>query len=1238
MQGCIIYIILACIPPLGFHSIANAEDILVSEERDTVRVEEGVREIIEEFALAVQLFDDGDYSLAMDHFRSIIESYPQTSQGIESRFYLGMVYRQLGQHENARMTLQTFALTFPDHKRAPDAWWNVADIYAGQNRFNDAGLALERLIQFHPDHKIIPRALFQASTYFEEAGDRKKSDEYLRRIILRHSGSNVILDARLRFGAYRLEDSAYSKAGDVFRRVISEIPEQASDIRSMEMRAEAIFGLARAYHNLRVFDRAEEQYRRVINQYENTPSYSEALLHRAELHHQQGEHLEAVDQYRRAQRSTEGSDNENKKYIARRAMLGIAESYNALGDYSSAATFFDLYARQFAATASKQELITIWQGAARSNEGMRNYLRAVEWWDRIIDIGAPDDIKEEAYIRSAMNHLAARNYHDTAERFRKYAESFNTPQAAEALYRLGKLYEEQLNDPRKALSAYEEIAYRFPESRFIDDALYGQARMQLKIGNDRNAYHIVREFQERFPGSALIPEANSLKEELEVYHLQDRDGGFQSITMLMSEMIAGAPRGELAFQLGDIYLNKLKQYPEAARQFETALSLELPQDKKTRAEYLYAYSLYRAAQRSEDRRSEALAKLRDLSDRPARAPNSVTISYYHLEVLRMVAGPAEYINAAEKYIETFPRSEHVPAVHMAHARTFEAIGELTNAIEKYNQIARQYQNQPAAGEATFRLAKHYLAAGESQESIDLFTSYIRRYSGGIHIADATLSAAELHRQNGRYREAIDIYRVFVRNYTYHEMIDDAKEKLAIVLLADTRNREALELFKDIIAHYESSYFNPADVPDNILYLAATAAYKSGVKNTAVEYFERYVVRDRSSERAGIASIILGELYGQRGTTQIADFHFGRASEIITGGTANKDIADLLYLNGRYEKAVPHLNAVAVSAESDDVKKTYRTREIIALLRSGRVDEGRRRIEAFTSDFPNEKNPPVEFEFEIAMQHFRNRSYDNAARAFQQFIQQHQHHEKVAYAHFYLGRTWEAVGRRSDAKRKYEEVFEKFPGSGVMPDVHLAYAGLLLREEQFIEAIDHYRLIIDTASDDDDLMYYAMQNLAQAYEEIGFNEAALELIEDFIERFPNDPATLDKQVKIGTLYQRAQLYERSIEKFQSLILYADRGLETELRYYTGDSYHMMGNYQQAIQEFLTVAELDPRTTQLDWTATALYMAGQSYEQKGNPEEAIAMYQQIIDRRGIEGQYKAAARREIERVRSAMSQSN
>ena len=53
--------------------------------------------------------------------------------------------------------------------------------------------------------------------------------------------------------------------------------------------------------------------------------------------------------------------------------------------------------------------------------------------------------------------------------------------------------------------------------------------------------------------------------------------------------------------------------------------------------------------------------------------------------------------------------------------------------------------------------------------------------------------------------------------------------------------------------------------------------------------------------------------------------------------------------------------------------------------------------------------------------------------------------------------------------------------------------------------------------------------------------------------------------------------------------------------------------------------------IDWTANSLYMAGQSYEKMRRYDQALTMYQQIVDRPGIDATYKTAARKEIDRVK-------
>jgi len=47
-----------------------------------------------------------------------------------------------------------------------------------------------------------------------------------------------------------------------------------------------------------------------------------------------------------------------------------------------------------------------------------------------------------------------------------------------------------------------------------------------------------------------------------------------------------------------------------------------------------------------------------------------------------------------------------------------------------------------------------------------------------------------------------------------------------------------------------------------------------------------------------------------------------------------------------------------------------------------------------------------------------------------------------------------------------------------------------------------------------------------------------------------------------------------------------------------------------------------------------MSGQSYEKMGRYDQALTMYQQIVDRAGIDETFRSAARKEIDRVRTVL----
>ena len=80
-----------------------------------------------DFKLAVNLYNDKLYDLALEQFRAFINLYPNTAQGVEAHFYLGLTQSKLGKHDEARFTFQNFALAYSDNSKAPEAWMNAAE-------------------------------------------------------------------------------------------------------------------------------------------------------------------------------------------------------------------------------------------------------------------------------------------------------------------------------------------------------------------------------------------------------------------------------------------------------------------------------------------------------------------------------------------------------------------------------------------------------------------------------------------------------------------------------------------------------------------------------------------------------------------------------------------------------------------------------------------------------------------------------------------------------------------------------------------------------------------------------------------------------------------------------------------------------------------------------------------------------------------------------------------------------
>jgi TolA-binding protein len=315
-------------------------------------------------------------------------------------------------------------------------------------------------------------------------------------------------------------------------------------------------------------------------------------------------------------------------------------------------------------------------------------------------------------------------------------------------------------------------------------------------------------------------------------------------------------------------------------------------------------------------------------------------------------------------------------------------------------------------------------------------------------------------------------------------------------------------------------------------------------------------------------------------------------------------------------------------------RSGRLNVIVALYRSDKDKDADDKIAEFLKIYGSDKNDLAAFEFEKAMALYREEEPDRALSILDSFPSKYDSTEVLPQAFFWIGKILEAKELPDSALKQYDLVMRTFPRSAILPKVYLALGNIYFFKENYDQAVKYYRLVVDKPDLSPDVLPFAMSNLIETYKELALYDGALELTRSFIEKYPNDESILDKKVDLGVLYQKLGYYDQAIVQLQALLETTNKDFESEIRYYLGESYFDKGEYQQAILEFLKVPYLITKKTKIDWTPNSYYMSAQSYEKMGKFDQALNMYQQIIDKPGIDPAFKTAAQKEIIRVKSAV----
>ena len=1179
-----------------------------------------------DFKLAVSLFNDKLYDLALEQFRQFVAAYPNTSQGIEARFYLGLTQRQMKKYEDARFTFQNFALAFPDHPKAAEAWWNVAEAYVALKNLQEAALAFERVKTFHPKSPLAPEALLKASTYFEASGDGENSKKTLRALTEEYGSSKVVLEARLRLAKIYFSEKQYELARIDAGKVADGTNDPVLAPAALQLSASALSRLGRP-------EEAKKALNVVVEKYRSNAAYFEALLALAELNAGSG----SFDEARKIWKEIIDSKEKPPAPIRESAFLAQGDAELLQGRGNEALASFE----------SAMALRSVRSGeaafkAARSAERLGNARKAGEWYLRAVE-DSGGTVDRRAILAGAVHgaklvkdfNLMTRY----AQRFRdQYPRDPSTPAI---LLGAAGVYLGELNDPRHAQDLFETIISDFPENELIDDALFGTARALRKSGQLAEALRVLESIPRRFPASDLLDEARALEFEIVTFDQKDKEGGVKNMALLTGDVIAGKPKGELALRLAEIYFNDLKDYASAADQYGNALQSPLSDELRATAWYHRAKSFeFQAWEGLREGKSAASAEkaiaaydslLRSNPEFPSR--EDALLARLDLKI-RRARNIAELRKLSEETRKERWTGKGKETALLALGEAYQSMKSNKDAAQIFSEILRSNPSPSSEARALFLSARSRSEMGERDSATIFLNRYNQKYPGHEFSAEAALMGARYEAERGSTSAALLAYRTLAQQYFYTHAAADVDLLRGDAYYASGSIPDALKSYLQYSDRLRESLFPFRDQPTSLIAKLAECYRRTGNRAEAKQHYARLLAADTSSSSRSQIYYILASMAREENDLETAARYLdvsraGATSPEQRQKTALEEL-ELLLKGEDYKTALARIEELLPQVKSDSLKNYLQSRMIVSYFRMDNLAEADKRFTAFVRANPKALDEAAEFDYERGRYHLRKEETDLAIRRLENVRSRYPRSPIIPENVYWLARAFEMKGDLQRATKLYDSLLTRFSFHPIVPRVRLSLGNVYYNLEQWDAAARQYKTIVDSADNSPDLVRFAMSNLIMAYKEIGLFDAALQLNRQYLDRYPNDPDLITRRIDIGVIYQKLGYYDQSIVHLEHMLQDANPELEGELRYYIGEAYFYKGAYQQAILEFLKVPYLITRPTKIDWVSTSYYMAGQSYEKMSKFDEAITMYKQILARPGIDPTFKTAAQKEIDRV--------
>jgi len=697
------------------------------------------------------------------------------------------------------------------------------------------------------------------------------------------------------------------------------------------------------------------------------------------------------------------------------------------------------------------------------------------------------------------------------------------------------------------------------------------------------------------------------------------------------------------FWLGETYL-KGSDYKQAEKQYRQLIDLYPDSIYAPQAYYSLGWSHF---EQSEFKKSkEAFFKL------IRKFPSNQLIEDASFKVAETEYNLHAYESAIqyfEDYVIKFPQSRRHAQAYFYIAESHYYLEDFLTAITYYAKTAEIAYDNKLILMAKVSLGWSYLKLERLKMSQEYFEEAYRfAQEKGILSDDVFLGQATFYAEIGKQEKALKAYKELIEKFPQSQRIIEAYLGLANTYYQTALYQQAIETYEHIV-NYASDNSIEKEIMEKTYFGLAWAYLKSGNIDLAIKNFQ--TIKDKTENKTVKISAL----------TQIGDAYqdtqrYMKAIEIydqILQKFPDSPYTDYVqYRQGIALLKMKKIEAATLSFQS--LKTNFPTSKYLndvnyylAVAHFKKEDwiASEEYIQDFIQGLPRANEFLAEAHYILALSKFNLKKYQHAIKIFQKIIKDYPHESTlVKNSKLHIAKCKYKMGSIQESLREFQTLAIIYSKSKVAQDALIWLGDHYLETSAFDKAIVHYQQFINEfpGSEKVDFIYYELGQAYQAMEEYGqaidafkridelqdselhakaklaiadiFSkdldpESAVATYQDIIDTSPKFKR--DAYAKIAEVYKKASDYAQAVSAYQNALKNTAGSSEyknSELQFLIADTYQLLNNQDQAVEEYLKISYLYP--DDIYWVIKAYLRMARIFEDTEQWNEAKIAYEKIL----------------------------